>query len=120
MQENETTPSEKKQKKVIFKTYMVVWYILGVIEILLGFRFVLKLLGANTASGFTAFIYSISQPFMIPFQGIFRTPSESGYVMDTATLVAMAVYLVITYLIAEFLRVAKPVSPAEADQEMNK
>lgn len=56
---------------------------------------------------------------MLPFLGIFKTPADSGYVLDTATLVAMAVYLVVTYLVAEFLRVAKPVSPEEADQSWN-
>src|SRR6478609_2357189 len=49
----------------------VVWYILGVIEILLAFRFVLKLLGANPNSGFVDFVYSVSGVLTAPFDTIF-------------------------------------------------
>ena len=58
---------EYQAKKAIFRSYQVIWYLLGVIEVLLGFRVLLKLLGANVQSGFTSFIYSVSSPFALPF-----------------------------------------------------
>ena len=38
----------------------VIWYIYGVVAILLGIRMLLKLFGANSANGFVDFIYSVS------------------------------------------------------------
>ena len=49
--------------KPLFKGTQVVWYVLSVIEVILAFRFMLKLLGANPEAGFTSFIYAISWPF---------------------------------------------------------
>ena len=37
-------------KKAIFRTYQIIWYILGVVEVVLAFRVVLKLLGASSES----------------------------------------------------------------------
>ena len=38
----------------------------GILEGLLGIRFVLGLLGANPTAGFAQFIYRITGPFMAP------------------------------------------------------
>jgi hypothetical protein len=43
---------------LLFRIYQLTWFVLGVIETLLLFRFVFKMIGANTFSGFTNFIYS--------------------------------------------------------------
>src|SRR3990170_5773576 len=77
---NETGADVQQQTKVI-KTDATadsrttasnaVWYILGLIEILLAFRFVLKLFGANPSSGFVDFIYSVSGVLTAPFDNIF-------------------------------------------------
>jgi len=46
-----------------FTAGRIIYYILGIIEVLLTFRFIFKLLGANPNSGFVSLIYSISQVF---------------------------------------------------------
>ena len=43
----------------------------GFIEVLIGLRFLLRLFGANPASGFVSWIYGWSTPFVSPFAGIF-------------------------------------------------
>src|SRR5687768_17519939 len=50
----------------------VVWYILGVLEIMLAFRFALKLFGANPSSGFVDFVYNVSGVLTAPFDSIFN------------------------------------------------
>ena len=76
-----------------------IYYILGVLEVLLAFRLVFKLLGANPESLFVSWIYSISQIFLIPFIAIFRTATtegiETGAVLEPATIIAMIVYALI-------------------------
>ena len=49
-----------EKKKTILRFNQIIWYILGFVEVLLIFRFVLKALGANQYIGFTNLIYSIT------------------------------------------------------------
>lgn len=85
----------------------VVWYIVGVIEVLLAFRFVLKLLGANPNSGFVDFIYTISHIFSAPFDNIFGVASTSSgvihSVLEPSILVAAAVYGLLGWGIVKLL-----------------
>ncbi len=105
------------EKKVIFKTSQVLWYILGLIEILLGFRFVFKLFGANAGSPFVRLIYGLTDGMTWPFRGIFRIVEVSGAVFDWSTLVAMAVYAAIAYGLARLLQIIKPISPEELERK---
>lgn len=78
-----------------------IWLLLGILEVLLAARFVLKILGANPASGFVSLVYSLSRLFVSPFQGIFSTPTTQGditvSVFETATLVAIVVYALVAW-----------------------
>lgn len=75
------------------------YYILGIVEALLAFRFIFKLLGANPENGFVAFMYSLSGIFTSPFSGIFDPYISGGLaaksVLEPATLIAMAVYALV-------------------------
>jgi hypothetical protein len=106
-------------KKAIFRTYQIIWYILGVIEVVLAFRVLLKLLGANTYSGFTSFIYAISDPFALPFAGILGITGISEMVLEWSTLIAMAVYAIIAYGIVALFQLIKPTNPEEVDQTVD-
>jgi len=88
------------------KAAQVVYYILGILEGLLLFRFAFKLFAANPTNTFVNFIYDLSAPFVAPFQGIFATPSEAGAVFESATILAMIVYAIVAYLIARLFYVA--------------
>lgn len=93
----------------------VVWYIVGFIEVLLGFRFVLKLFGANPGSGFVDFIYSITDVLTAPFDNIFGvTKPGAGDVVNSvfepSILVAALVYLLIGWGIIKLLDVNRPTS----------
>jgi len=89
------------------KAKNVIYYILGVIETLLGLRFVFMLLGANPRSGFTSFLYAITGIFIAPFSGIFNPVTTTGLstrsVFDPATLIAMAIYALIGWGIVKLL-----------------
>jgi hypothetical protein len=78
-----------------------IYFVLGVIEVLLLFRLLLKLLGANPASGFVNFVYNISGILSAPFRAIFSSATNNGDVtkgiFEPATLVAMIVYCVVAW-----------------------
>jgi len=105
--------------KPLYRATQVVYYILGIIEILLAFRFVLRLLGANPYAGFTNFIYSISYPFYAPFSAVFRTPTVQGSAFEWTTLLAMAVYWVIATLIINLFLIGKPVSTPQVAAKLD-
>lgn len=108
-----------EKKKTIFRTYQVIWYILGVIEVLLAFRIVFKMLGANTFSSFVNLIYLISDPLALPFSGIFRVYATQGALFEWSTLVAMAVYALIAYGLIQLMQLIKPTTPEEVEKEVD-
>ncbi len=108
-----------EKKKAIFRSYQVIWYILSVIEILLGFRITLKALGANPFSGFVNLIYSISDPLALPFSGILKSTMGSTSVIEWSTIIAALVYLLIAFGLANLLQFIKPVSPEEISQTVD-
>lgn len=110
---------EYQTKKAIFRTYQVIWYILGIIEVVLAFRVILKLLGANTYSGFTSFIYAVSNPLVLPFAGILGVTGISAMVLEWSTLIAMAVYAILAYGIVAFFQLVKPTNPGEVSQNVD-
>lgn len=113
----QTVTVEKPQKvydtkKQIFHTNKVVWYILGVVEVLLAFRFVLKLLGANYG-GFTNLIYSVTNPLTQPFAGIFGAVKAGDSLVEWTTLLAMVVYLVVAWGVVYLIDLFNPATPKE-------
>lgn len=110
---------EYQTKKAIFRTYQVIWYILGIIEVVLAFRVLLKLLGANAMSGFASFIYAISNPFALPFAGILGITGSSDMVLEWSTLIAMLVYFIIAYGIIALFQLVKPTNSDEVEQTVD-
>ncbi len=108
-------------KKTIFRTYQVVWYFLGVIEVLLTFRFILKVAGADPYSGFANLIYSASAPFVWPFIGVLgiTTAPKGGTTIEWPVLIAMVVYAVVAYGIVQLLQFVKPVTPEEVEESVD-
>lgn len=94
-------------------TSNIVWYVVGLIEVLLLFRFALKLLGANPSSGFVDFIYMITGLLTAPFDKIFSVASpETGDVVrsvfEPSILVAVAVYALIGWGVVKLLNLNRP------------
>ncbi len=106
--------------KPIYRSTQIVWYILAVIEVLLAFRFVLKLLGANPTAGFSSFIYGITYIFATPFLSVFRSSRiVEGSIFEWTTLLAMLVYWIIALGIIKLLMMGKTVSTPEAAAKLD-
>jgi uncharacterized protein YggT (Ycf19 family) len=109
-----------QKKKTIFRAYQVIWYILAVVEILLAFRMVLKVLGANPDSGFTTLILALSGPFAAPFNGMFNVSvTQQGSVFEWSTIIAAAVYALVAFGIVQLIHMSKPVSKTEVEQTVD-
>ncbi len=88
-----------------------VWFLVGLMEFLLAFRLLLKLLGANPSSGFVSFVYTVTSGFTAPFRGIFSTPTTQGdittSVFETGTLLAMVVYALVGWGVVKLVNLNK-------------
>jgi hypothetical protein len=103
---NRTTKTTVKNS---YPLQNLVYFIFGVLEFLLLFRLVFKLVGANPSSWFVSFIYAITRPFILPFAGIFPTATTEGVVatsvLEPATLVAILVYPLIAWGIVKLIAI---------------
>jgi hypothetical protein len=108
-----------EKKKAIFRFYQVIWFITGIIEVVLAFRIFLRMTGAYPG-GFTSLIYALSSPFALPFKGIIKSSSETGPFIEWSTFIAMVVYLLIAFGLVQLFQFIKPVSPQEVEKEVDK
>lgn len=94
------TPGQIKTRRIIF-------YLLGILEILFAFRLIFKVLGANPESSFVSIIYSVTTLFLAPFHGIFRMAVTDGIetqsVLEPALIIAMIVYAALAWGISKFI-----------------
>ena len=80
------------------RTYQVtriIWGVLALLEIMLGLRFLLKLIGANGASGFGTLVYGSTELFVAPFTGLLSFWTSGAMILEVTTLVAMGIYALI-------------------------
>jgi uncharacterized protein YggT (Ycf19 family) len=94
VKEVRTTEREPERERRIFtfKATQLIWLLLGVLEALLALRILLKLMAANPGNAFAAFLYSITDIFLLPFVGLTATPAAGGMVLELSTFIAMLVY----------------------------
>lgn len=109
-----------QRTKPLYRGTQVVWYILGVIEALLAFRFLLRLFGANSSAGFTRFIYAMTDNLANPFRNVFGVTRVEGAAFEWGTLLAMAVYALIAWAIIKMFFMSKPVSTPEAARHLER
>lgn len=78
----------------------IVSLIFGFILIVVGFRFVFRLLGANPANQIVSWVYAVSEPLVAPFYNIFNLNMDvaTGR-FEIGTLIALIAYAAIAALI---------------------
>ncbi len=106
-----------EKKKTILRFNQIIWYVLGVIEVLLIFRVVLKVLGANQYIGFTSLIYSITAPLALPFSGILGISATGSSILEWSTIIAGIVYLCIAWGLVYLLEIIYPITPRDIESE---
>jgi uncharacterized protein YggT (Ycf19 family) len=87
------------------RAIQIVWFIAGLIDVLVGLRFVLKLFGASEASPFVTLLYALTAPLVGPFQNIFPESGQRGFVFEPASLVAIAIYPLIAFGVVSLIRI---------------
>jgi len=75
--------------------------IFGIIEIILGFRFVFKLMSANPDNGFVKAIYNITQWFVGIFNNIFSQAKNATF--EPGTLIAIVVVALLAWVVLKLI-----------------
>lgn len=97
-------PTEPPTYSPIRAVARVVNVIATLIIVLLAFRFLFALLGANKGNAITDFVYVTSQPLVAPFFGMFNFKANYGVsTFELETLIAMVVYALIAWAIVYLL-----------------
>jgi hypothetical protein len=95
------TSQEKHTSERIFGA------IFGIIEALLTFRLIFRLLGANSENIFVRGIYNVTKPIVDIFSGIFSSATTDGLettsVFEPATVIAMIVIALIFWVIFKLI-----------------
>ena len=79
----------------------IVVLVFGLIQLIIGARFVLLLLDAREANGLVSGILNLSQLFVAPFDGILRTNAlqASGSIFDVTAVVAMVGWTILELIV---------------------
>ncbi len=102
---SEQINTSKQVDQSMFRRILMVLF--GLIETMLGFRFVFKLAGANPANALIKMLYDITEPIVGVFANIF-TPGtteglETASVFEPGTLIAMVVIALIVIAIGKLM-----------------
>jgi hypothetical protein len=79
----------------------IVVLLFGLVQIVIGARFLLLLLNAREANGLVSGILNLSQLFVAPFEGILRTDAlhASGSILDVTAVVAFVGWTVLELIV---------------------
>ena len=70
---------------------------------LIALRFILKLMAANPNNPFAQLVYFLTAPFLWIFQGITYTPTFGGIQIEFFSLIAIAVYSLICWILVQLI-----------------
>lgn len=110
VQEHTRSVASEASPKTVFIN--LVWFVYGLVAVLLAGRFILKLTGANGGTGFVKLVYSATNVLSKPFDAIFGATTAStthfNSVFEPSILVAIVVYGLIAWGIVRLLDINKP------------
>lgn len=87
------------------KVNRIINYVFVVLISLIFIRLLLKALGGNPGNAFVNFIYTLTEPLVMPFLTVFSVPvvSTSIGILELGSLVAIAFYVLLNYAIVKLI-----------------
>lgn len=93
-----------ENRLILEKVVQFIYLVTGLLELSLGLRVLLKLIAANPASPFAQLVYTVTDLFVWPFQGLTVTPTAgNGMTLELSTFFAMLIYGVAAWGVAQIL-----------------
>ena len=117
VQQSSAMSDGSSRRYTIGKIIDFIRWIIVALELLFLLRFVLELIGADPNNIFAQFLYNFTGFFLYPFIGIVPNTKigTNGAFIDWSTLIGMAVYGILYWILRLFLRttVSRPEEPIE-------
>ncbi len=88
-----------------WRAVQLIYLVFGVIDGLLLIRMVLKLLGANPHAGFSNWLYSVTDVFLVPFKNLLPTIGNEQSQLEMSLVIAILVYALIGWAIARLFAI---------------
>lgn len=101
----EPTPAERARGNLL-RVQQAIWLVFGILVGLIGIRFLLVALGANMTLGFGAFLYAVTEPFVLPFLLLFGEQGRAlgrQPALELGSLVAIIVYLLLAWVVIKIM-----------------
>ena len=104
LRENERSIAAENRNSSIGRIVYIVYFLFSIVELLLGLRIVLHVVGVNSENGFANFIYALSSPFVALFTSLLKDPALSATaVLEVTTLIAIIVYAILAWLVGRLI-----------------
>lgn len=103
LREKERGVATADQNSIIARMVYIVYFIFAALELLLGVRVLLHLIGANMDNGFAAFINTVSGLFVMPFASLMQNPTFGGITLEITTIIVMMVYAIVAWGIGRII-----------------
>jgi len=88
----------------------IIWFVTGAILVLLAFRWLFSMLGANRGNSIADFVYDTSNPLVAPFFGLFNysVVDYGAARFEVYTVVAMLAYAAIAWGLTYLATINRP------------
>lgn len=101
---SQTEPGREHRLRT-FKATQFIWLGLTALEIMIGLRVVFKLAGVNAENIFASMLYSVTDLFLFPFNGLLAAPASGGMVLEISSLIAMVFYFLAAWALVKLVQV---------------
>jgi uncharacterized protein YggT (Ycf19 family) len=85
-------------------TGLIQWGV-GLLNLLICLRYLLKLMGANPSNPIAGFVYSSTQPLLSTFEDLIATLELGGTILEFHALIAIAIYGMLGWATVQLLRI---------------
>lgn len=101
MKPNNNNPTQSLSTSA--KAIQLIYYVTGMVNVLLLLRLIFKAFGANPASSIVQFVYNLTAVLLAPFRGIFEVAAAGESVIEPSILVAILIYSLLAKGIVELI-----------------
>lgn len=108
-----TVEEAEERRLLLNQITRLLWLFNAFLEVTIGLRIFLKLIAANPDVLFAKVVYSVTDVFLLPFFGLTITPSIGRSVLEISSMIAMAVYALLTLGVVRLMKVLFSKEPTE-------
>jgi YggT family protein len=104
LHEHERSVTAANQNSSVGRIVYIVYFLFSVLELLLGLRIVLHVVGANAENGFANFVYVLTASFVALFGSLLTNPVLSPTAtLEITTMLAMLAYAILAWLLGRVI-----------------